>query len=133
LSQNIFAKIRQEIDCQKLAVELGLKPNHAGMICCPDPAHADKTASCKLYRNGAYCFGCGRRFSAIDLTMLQKPLTTYEAARWLQTCLNASAGYHGDKVTSAQTPAKKSINIEPFRQKQMSPLPVLPVSGGDKR
>jgi hypothetical protein len=37
---------------------------------CPLPQHNDKTASLHVYRdNHAYCFGCGKRASAIDIYM----------------------------------------------------------------
>ena len=35
----------------------GLKMNRAGFIRCP--FHTEKTASCKIYSDSFYCFGCG--------------------------------------------------------------------------
>lgn len=34
----------------------GLAPNHAGFIICP--FHNEDSASCKIYKDSFYCFGC---------------------------------------------------------------------------
>ena len=34
----------------------GLAPNHAGFIICP--FHKEDSASCKIYKDSFYCFGC---------------------------------------------------------------------------
>lgn len=93
--------IKQVADCRGLVSALGLNPNRSGMIQCPDPAHNDKTPSCKVYHDGLFCFGCGRRFSAVDLVMLSKNIAALDAAKWLAARAGVSLpiGNAGAKVT----------------------------------
>lgn len=49
--------IKQRYSMPDVLTRLGLEPDRRGYICCP--FHAEKTASCKIYPNSFYCFGCG--------------------------------------------------------------------------
>jgi len=37
---------------------------------CPQPDHNDSTPSCAVYRDGAFCFGCGKRIDVFDAYMM---------------------------------------------------------------
>ncbi|HAI20685.1 MAG TPA: hypothetical protein DCM14_02080, partial [Clostridiales bacterium UBA8153] len=79
----IFDEIKQTTNCLDLAQELGLNPTRVGMIRCPDPAHGDRNPSCKVYLDAFYCYGCGKRWSSIDLVMQVKSWDLLMAARYL--------------------------------------------------
>lgn len=50
-------EIKQSVKMSEILSRYGLKPNRAGFICCP--FHKEKSASCKIYDDSFYCFGCG--------------------------------------------------------------------------
>lgn len=80
---NIFEEIKQRTDCIDLARELGFNVNGSGMINCPELGHEDRNPSCKVYPDAFYCYGCGKRWSAIDMVMQVKGWDLLTAARWL--------------------------------------------------
>ena len=59
----LFDAVREEATAYDVAVNYGLKPNRAKMICCP--FHHDKHPSMKVDKR-YYCFGCGAHGDAID-------------------------------------------------------------------
>ena len=59
--------IRASVSMTQAVEFYGLEPNRAGFISCP--FHPEKTASCKIYDNGFYCFGCHAHGSVIDFVM----------------------------------------------------------------
>ena len=59
----LFDAVREEATAYDVAVNYGLRPNRAKMICCP--FHQDKHPSMKVDRR-YYCFGCGAHGDAID-------------------------------------------------------------------
>ena len=50
-------EIKQSVKMPEILSRYGLRPNRAGFISCP--FHKEKTASCKIYDDSFYCFGCG--------------------------------------------------------------------------
>ena len=59
----LFDAVREEATAYGVAVNYGLRPNRAKMICCP--FHQDKHPSMKVDKR-YYCFGCGAHGDAID-------------------------------------------------------------------
>lgn len=59
----LFDAVREEATAYDIAVNYGLRPNRAKMICCP--FHQDKHPSMKVDKR-YYCFGCGAHGDAID-------------------------------------------------------------------
>lgn len=53
---------------------MGVEPNRAGFIKCPDPTHPDKKPSCKVYKktNSCKCFSCNGYFTVFDLAAFAK-------------------------------------------------------------
>lgn len=49
-------EIKSMTSMREVVGRYGFQPNKAGFICCP--FHNEKTASCKIYENSFYCFGC---------------------------------------------------------------------------
>lgn len=50
-------EIKQAFSMREIVERYGFKPNRAGFILCP--FHKDKkSASCKIYKDSFYCFGC---------------------------------------------------------------------------
>ena len=62
-------KIKQHISMYDVLNLYGLKLNRRGAMCCP--FHREKTASFKIYSNGAkfHCFGCGADGDVISFVM----------------------------------------------------------------
>jgi hypothetical protein len=48
----------------------GLEPDGAGYVHCPLPDHDERTASCRLYADHWWCFGCERGGGIYDLASL---------------------------------------------------------------
>lgn len=57
--------IKRIADCRELCSAVGLEPNAKGFVCCP--RHAEKTSSCKVWRDHVHCFGCGWHGDVLDL------------------------------------------------------------------
>ncbi len=49
--------IKQQYSMRDVLARYGMVPNRAGFICCP--FHNENSASCKIYDDSFYCFGCG--------------------------------------------------------------------------
>ena len=50
-------EIKQQYSMRDVLARYGMVPNRAGFICCP--FHNENSASCKIYDDSFYCFGCG--------------------------------------------------------------------------
>ena len=50
-------EIKQQYTMQDILEMYGIRKNRAGFIRCP--FHQEKTASMKIYKTSAHCFGCG--------------------------------------------------------------------------
>jgi hypothetical protein len=48
----------------------GVEPDAAGFVGCPLPDHDERTASCRLYEDHWWCFGCERGGGIYDLASL---------------------------------------------------------------
>ena len=48
----------------------GVEPDEAGYVHCPLPGHDERTASCRLYGDHWWCFGCARGGGIYDLASL---------------------------------------------------------------
>lgn len=55
--QEICEIIRNTVPMKQALEYYGFTVNRAGFISCP--FHSEKTASCKVYEDSFYCFGCG--------------------------------------------------------------------------
>lgn len=51
-------EIKQQYTMRDIVERYGFHPNRAGFIRCPFHSH-DNTASMKIYKSDAHCFGCG--------------------------------------------------------------------------
>ena len=60
-------EIKQSVKMPEILSRYGLRPNRAGFICCP--FHKEKSASCKIYDDSFYCFGCGTGGDVFDFVM----------------------------------------------------------------
>ena len=54
---SIYEKIKNTLTMNTVAKRYGFEVNRSGFMSCP--FHHEHTASCKLYKNSFYCFGCG--------------------------------------------------------------------------
>jgi DNA primase len=50
-------EIKQQNSMRDVLGRYGMVPNRSGFICCP--FHNENSASCKIYDDSFYCFGCG--------------------------------------------------------------------------
>ena len=73
----LFDAVRDEATAYDVAVNYGLKPNRAKLICCP--FHNDKHPSMKVDKR-YYCFGCGAHGDAIGYVAQLYSISQYEAA-----------------------------------------------------
>lgn len=60
-------EIKQSVTMQEILSRYGIKQNRVGFICCP--FHRERTASCKIYEDSFYCFGCGIGGDIFDFIM----------------------------------------------------------------
>lgn len=59
--------IKQQNSMRDVLSRYGMVPNRAGFIRCP--FHKEKSASCKIYDDSFYCFGCGIGGDVFDFVM----------------------------------------------------------------
>lgn len=59
--------IKQQNSMRDVLARYGMIPNRAGFICCP--FHNENSASCKIYDDSFYCFGCGIGGDVFDFVM----------------------------------------------------------------
>lgn len=100
---NIFAEVNDRLDIKQVARDLGFQVNRSGFICCP--FHAEKTASCRLYENRFYCFGCGEHGDSIDLVSHVKGLSKIDSAKELNSYYQLGVDL-GSKRTIVQRKSK---------------------------
>lgn len=92
---------------------LGLQPNRMGFCRCP--AHGDKTASLKLYKQpgrGWYCFGCHMGGDVIRLVQTTLNCDFKGAVAWL------SAEYGLDTGDEKNAAEREEMRIRLYREKQ---------------
>ena len=91
----LFDAVREEATAYDVAVNYGLKPNRAKLICCP--FHNDKHPSMKVDKR-YYCFGCGAHGDAIDFVANLYGIGMKEAAIKIATDLHIS---YDDKLPTS--------------------------------
>ena len=91
----LFDAVREEATAYDVAVNYGLRPNRAKMICCP--FHQDKHPSMKVDRR-YYCFGCGAHGDAIDLVASLYGIGMKEAAIKIATDFHI---FYDDKLPTS--------------------------------
>ena len=64
---DLAQSIRELLPMKEAVKYYGFEVNRAGFISCP--FHKEKTASCKIYENSFYCFGCGEGGDVITFVM----------------------------------------------------------------
>ena len=70
-------EIKQTTKMKDVLSMYGLKTTRSGFMCCP--FHREKTASCKIYEDSFYCFGCGTGGDIFTFVMLVEKITFPEA------------------------------------------------------
>lgn len=83
-------EIKQSVKMSEILSRYELKPNRAGFICCP--FHKEKSASCKIYDDSFYCFGCGIGGDVFDFVM------QYESVPFSTAFIELGGTYISKKV-----------------------------------
>lgn len=91
----LFDAVREEATAYDVAVNYGLRPNRAKMICCP--FHQDKHPSMKVDKR-YYCFGCGAHGDAIDFAANLYGIGMKEAAIKIATDFHI---FYDDKLPTS--------------------------------
>ncbi len=91
----LFDAVREEATAYDIAVNYGLRPNRAKMICCP--FHQDKHPSMKVDKR-YYCFGCGAHGDAIDFVANLYGIGMKEAAIKIATDFHI---FYDDKLPTS--------------------------------
>mgnify|MGYP003496062505 CR=1 FL=1 len=91
----LFDAVREEATAYDIAVNYGLRPNRAKMICCP--FHQDKHPSMKVDKR-YYCFGCGAHGDAIDFVAKLYGIGMKEAAIKIATDFHI---FYDDKMPTS--------------------------------
>ena len=91
----LFDAVREEATAYGVAVNYGLRPNRAKMICCP--FHQDKHPSMKVDKR-YYCFGCGAHGDAIDFAANLYGIGMKEAAIKIATDFHI---FYDDKLPTS--------------------------------
>ena len=60
-------QIKAMVSMQDVLGRYGIDVGRGGFISCP--FHSEKTASCKIYADSFYCFGCGAGGDVLDFVM----------------------------------------------------------------
>ena len=79
---NFFETVKQTVTTRQAAERYGLSVNRSGMTRCP--FHADHNPSMKV-DDRFYCFGCHATGDVIDFTARFFGLSSYAAAKKLET------------------------------------------------
>lgn len=74
-------QIKERHNLRDTAERLGLQVIKS-KVCCP--FHGERTASCHLYRDHFYCYGCGAHGDVLDLVKQVLGKGTLEACEWLE-------------------------------------------------
>ena len=91
----LFDAVTEEATAYDVAVNYGLRPNRAKMICCP--FHQDKHPSMKVDKR-YYCFGCGAHGDAIDFAANLYGIGMKEAAIKIATDFHI---FYDDKLPTS--------------------------------
>ena len=91
----LFDAVREEATAYDIAVNYGLRPNRAKMICCP--FHQDKHPSMKVDKR-YYCFGCGAHGDAIGFVANLYGIGMKEAAIKIATDFHI---FYDDKLPTS--------------------------------
>lgn len=75
--------------------QVGVEPDGAGYVHCPLPDHDERTASCRLYADHWWCFGCERGGGVYDLASL------LEGGPWGSELRGAGFGRVREQVLAA--------------------------------
>ena len=70
-------QIKAMVSMQDVLGRYGIEVGRGGFISCP--FHTEKTASCKIYSNSFYCFGCGDGGDVLDFVMQMENCSFKEA------------------------------------------------------
>lgn len=76
-------QIKAMVSMQDVLGRYGIDVGRGGFISCP--FHSEKTASCKIYDNSFYCFGCGAGGDVIRFVMLLFNLEYPQAVQKIDT------------------------------------------------
>lgn len=75
---SIYEQIKDRLTMNAVARRCGFEVNRAGFMSCP--FHHENTASCKLYKNSFYCFGCGEGGDIIKFVSKLYGIGNFQAA-----------------------------------------------------
>lgn len=70
-------QIKAMVSMQDVLGRYGIDVGRGGFISCP--FHSEKTASCKIYANSFYCFGCGVGGDVLDFVMQMEKCSFHAA------------------------------------------------------
>ena len=75
----IAEEIKSKVTMADLLERYGIETRRNGFILCP--FHQEKTPSCKIYKDGYYCFGCGVGGDVISFVKNLFSLSFLDAAK----------------------------------------------------
>lgn len=107
-------EIKQSVKMSEILSRYGLKPNRAGFICCP--FHKEKSASCKIYDDSFYCFGCGIGGDVFDFVM------QYESVPFSTAFIELGGTYVSKKGKSRN---QIRHEVRDIKSKNVIPLRIL--------
>jgi len=70
-------QVKAKVSMQDVLSRYGIEVGRNGFISCP--FHSEKTASCKIYENSFYCFGCSTGGDVLDFVKKIENCTFSEA------------------------------------------------------
>lgn len=73
-----FQIVKDAVSFDRVANDYGVYFKNSKALCI-DPNHEEKTPSMHNYGTHAYCYGCNKRFSVIDLVICLKSLSAIDA------------------------------------------------------
>ena len=101
--QTTVEDLKQQYSMADILDRYGLKPNREGFISCP--FHKERTASCKIYKNSWYCFGCGEGGDIFDFVEKYEELGFKDAFK-------ALGGDYSGKVSRRVLVMRRKHRIE---------------------
>lgn len=79
---NSFDVVKEALNFERVASDCGVYFKNNKVLCI-DPDHEEKTPSMHNHGTHAYCYGCGKRFSVIDIIMCIKGLSAVDSMLYL--------------------------------------------------
>lgn len=114
IHSNTAESVKQALTMRQVAEQYGYEVNKANFISCP--LHSEKTASCKIYENSFYCFGCGAGGDVIRFVQAVFSLNFSQSVARLNYDFHLGLGYSAPSRTEINERARQKAEARRIEQ-----------------